>query len=93
MDKLTKHQFVKQLESLIRKTDELSTVTIDYGYLKGDEFTQSERELVNPDDPREMLKISYETGSTVYQSVEADSCYGILLDAMKGIEELRKYYR
>lgn len=95
MDKVTKPQFVKQLEELIQKTDELADVSIEYGFIKNDVFIPSERELTNTDDPREMLKISYTTSPNliIYRSVEADSCYAVMLDAMKGIEELRKYYK
>ena len=95
MDRATKPQFIKQFETLIQKTDELANVSIEYGFIKNDVFIPSERELTNVDDPREMLKISYGTSpnAIIYRSVEADSCYAVMLDAMKGIEELRKYYR
>ncbi len=96
MDKCSKVHFVKQLNDLIRSTDEGQNITITYGSYEDETFIASDIDLIKANDPREYVQIKYDSmGDTnaVYQSVEMDNCFSILLDVMKGIEILRKNYR
>lgn len=49
-------------------------------------FTPSERNLENKDDSREYVQINM-YGKKIYQSVEADSYWGMVLDIVKRLRE------
>lgn len=54
-------------------------------------FHPSDRVLNNPDDEREMLRFKWGEQSDyfcLYQSIEADSYYGILRDVYKALDKL-----
>lgn len=49
-------------------------------------FTPSERDLCERTDPREFVQIKAD-GKTIYQSVEADSYWGMVLDIVRRLDK------
>lgn len=89
MDKVLKSEFVKQLEYLLRLTSRYSTIRLKYGYLDDNKFIESERNLSKPNDPREMVQISFDDIDEIFhQSVEMDNCYSILTDITSALKRL-----
>ena len=96
MDKLTKVEFIKQFNELLRTTDECSNISIKYGYDDNGKFIESDRDLTAPTDPREYIQIKYDNtddGMSVLQSVEMDNCFSALKDIMEGLNTLIRTYR
>lgn len=83
-----KIEFIKNLESLCRQCRALGDIVIEYGYEDKDGFVPSDTIL---DDKREMICARWKDQDRrfgVYQSIEGDSNYGILIDAMKAIRKM-----
>ena len=83
-----KIEFIKSLESLCRQCRALGDIVIEYGYEDKDGFVPSDTIL---DDKREMICVHWKGQSSKYgviQSIEGDSNYGILIDAMKVIGKM-----
>ena len=75
-----KIEFIKNLQNLINMTSAFDTLVIEVGYRDWNgEFVQSDERL-------EWICLHWNDQDKRfgrYQSIEADSCYGILIDTMK----------
>ena len=95
MDKISKPEFVKQLESLLNQTGECENIRLRYGYLEDDgigkiNFIESDVDLTKQDDPREIVAIYFEGAPYEhYISVNMDSLYAVLLDVIDKIKQIR----
>lgn len=81
-----KMEFIKELEKLCNKTRALENLVIEPGYFdyRSGEFVPSEEKVNHlcihwKDQDRQFGRV---------KSIEGDSCYGILIDAMKVISRL-----
>ena len=92
--KENKMEFIKAIEDLCHKTRALQDLVIETGYInygKKDRFDRSEFVVTDNADEATHLCFHWKEQSVLFgtrQSIEGDSNYGILCDAMKVIEHL-----
>ncbi len=87
MDKVSKYQYVKEIEKLLNLTSACEGLILTYGSYDENTktFTPSERNLTGRNDPREMVQLKWGDQSDencIYRSVEMDSLYAVTLDIM-----------
>ncbi len=89
-------EFIKKLTDLIHMSRSFDNLVIEYGYLtyEGEgqrTFHRADNESDIPKGGHECLSLKWQGQNDMfarYQSIEADSCWAILIDAVRALDRM-----